>query len=253
MKTIFFGEAASDSGNFGFSEAWPLFARNGQSWSEQWLAYSILDGHLNIPACPNSVDVHPLGNIDDQFHIGVVVVVGAARHFNVVVCHSDVVRVGLQIFGGGHDRELNGALVAERLVSPFSNRSDLLNGSNAVVGNQNLFVAPRSASHIRAMRLRPISAAKLCAVQSVSSYRVSTDIRNDCVPVVCDDKILYFRIFRVLHFVASDEVVCYLVQLSVCLLAIVLGHNDAIPGRVAGYFGHFEGRWRCARIGYLGH
>lgn len=30
MKTIFFGEAASDSGSFGFSEAWPLFGVNGQ-------------------------------------------------------------------------------------------------------------------------------------------------------------------------------------------------------------------------------
>lgn len=148
MKTIFFGEAASDSGNFGFSEAWPLFARNGQFWSEQRLALSDLGAHSNIPACPNCVDIHPLGNIYDQLHIGVVVVVGAARHFDVVVCHSDVVCVGLQIFGRGHDRKLDGALVAERLVSPFSNRSDFLDGSNAVVGNQNLFVAPRSASYI---------------------------------------------------------------------------------------------------------
>lgn len=37
MKTIFFGEAASDSGNFGFSEAWPLFARDGQFLSEHAL------------------------------------------------------------------------------------------------------------------------------------------------------------------------------------------------------------------------
>lgn len=203
------------------------------------------------------MDVHPLGNIHDQLHICVVVVVGAAGHFNVVVCHSDVVCVGLEIFGGGHDCELDGALVAERLVSPFSNRSDFLDGSNAIVGNQDLFIAPWLASYVRVMWLRPISAAKACAVQSVSLDRINTDIRNDCVPIVCDDEILYFRIFRVLHFVASDEVVCYVVQLSVCLLAIVLGHNDAIPGRVAGYFGHFEGgrirRCRCATIGYLGH
>lgn len=143
MKTIFFGEAASDSGNFGFSEAWPLFARDGQLFSEHGLSYLDLDGgNSDIPACPNGVDVHPLGDIHDQLHVGVVVVVGASRHFNVVVCHSDVVCVGLQILGGGHDGELDGALVAECLVRPFSNRSDFLDGSNTVVGNQNLIVAP---------------------------------------------------------------------------------------------------------------
>lgn len=147
MKTIFFGEAASDSGSFGFSEAWPLFAESGQYSSEQDLAGSYFNGNPDIPACPNCVDVHPLSNIHDQLHIGVVVVVGAAGHFNVVVCHSDVVCVGLQIFGCGHDRELDGALIAERLVGPFSNRSDFLDGSNAVVGNQNLFIAPKLASH----------------------------------------------------------------------------------------------------------
>lgn len=66
------------------------------------------------------MDVHALGNIHNQLHIGVVVVVGASRDFDVVVCHSDVVCVGLQIFGSGHDGELNGALVAESLVGPFS-------------------------------------------------------------------------------------------------------------------------------------
>lgn len=111
------------------------------------LSHIGLDGNSNIPACPNCVDVHPLGDIHDQLHVGVVVVVGASRHFNVVVCHSDVVCVGLQILGGGHDGELDGALVAECLVRPFSNRSDFLDGSNAVVGNQNLVGAPQSASH----------------------------------------------------------------------------------------------------------
>lgn len=38
MKTIFFGEAASDSGSFGFSEAWPLFEETGQHWSKRWFA-----------------------------------------------------------------------------------------------------------------------------------------------------------------------------------------------------------------------
>lgn len=170
MKTIFFGEAASDSGNFGFSEAWPLFAGDGQLLSEHWPSYLDLDGNLDIPACPNCVDVHPLGDIHDQLHVGVVVVVGASRHFNVVVCHSDVVCVGLQILGGGHDGELDGALVAECLVCPFSNRPDFLDGSNTVVGNQNLIVAPQSASHT----LSPCGSGttlqpEFCAAQSFSS------------------------------------------------------------------------------------
>lgn len=165
MKTIFFGEAASDSGSFGFSEAWPLCAEIGQFSSKQSPADGDFDGNLDVPSCPNRVDVHPLSNIHDQLHIGVVVVIGAAGHLNVVICHSDVVCVGLQIFGGGHDRELDGALVAECLVSPFSNRSDFLDGSDTVVGNQNLFVARKSASHV----LRDVAQAHLYSPRFVLS------------------------------------------------------------------------------------
>lgn len=92
------------------------------------------------------MDVHPLGNIHNQLHVGVIVIVGAARHLNVVISHSDVVCIGLQVFGGSHHCELDGALVAECLVSPFSNGSNLLDGSNTVVGNQNLFMMLKSAS-----------------------------------------------------------------------------------------------------------
>jgi len=87
---------------------------------EQRLACSDFGKHPDVPACPNCVDIHALGNIHDQLYVGVVVVVGAAGDFDVVVCHSDIVCVGLQIFGSGHDGELDGALVAESLVSPFS-------------------------------------------------------------------------------------------------------------------------------------
>lgn len=84
------------------------------------------------------MDVHALRNVDDQFDIGVVVVVGTAGDLNVVVGHTDVICVGLQIFGGGHDGELDSPLVAERLVRPFSDRSDLFDGRNTVVGNEDL-------------------------------------------------------------------------------------------------------------------
>jgi hypothetical protein len=48
------------------------------------------------------------------------VVVCAAGNLDVVVGHSNVLCVGLQIFGGSHHCEVNGSLVAERLVRPFS-------------------------------------------------------------------------------------------------------------------------------------
>lgn len=34
----------------------------------------------NPPSGPNCVDVHSLGNVDNQLHVGVIVVVGAAGH-----------------------------------------------------------------------------------------------------------------------------------------------------------------------------
>lgn len=84
------------------------------------------------------MDIHALGNIHNQLDIGIVVVVCASGNLDVVVCHSNVICVGLQIFGSGHDSEVNGPLVAECLVSPFSNRSNLLDGGDTVVGDQNL-------------------------------------------------------------------------------------------------------------------
>ena len=66
------------------------------------------------------MDVHTLSNVDDQLDVGIVVVVGTAGNLDVVVRHSDVFCVGLQIFGGSHHSEVNGSLVAERLVCPFS-------------------------------------------------------------------------------------------------------------------------------------
>jgi hypothetical protein len=134
---------------------------------EQRLACSDFGEHQDVPACPNCVDVHALGDIDNQLHIGVVVVVSAARDFDIVVCHSDVICVGLQIFRSGHDGELNGALVAESLVSPFSDRSNFLDGSNAVVGDQNLCAAGWSASLSWGQgALGHASGARVCATRS---------------------------------------------------------------------------------------
>jgi hypothetical protein len=99
----------------------------------------------DLPASPNGVHVHSFGNIDDELDVGVVVVVGATGNLDVVICHPDVVGVGLQILGRGHDCELDGPLVAEHLVGPFSHRADFLDGGNAVVGDQHLLGAALSA------------------------------------------------------------------------------------------------------------
>ncbi len=84
------------------------------------------------------MDIHALSNIDNELDVCVVVIVCAARDFDIVVGHANVVGICLQILGGGHDGEVDGTLVAKRLVSPFSDGSDLLDGGDTVVGNQYL-------------------------------------------------------------------------------------------------------------------
>jgi hypothetical protein len=82
--------------------------------------------------------VHTLSNIYNQFHIGIVIIVGASWDLDVLICHSNVVCVCMQIFWCSHDGKLNGSLVAEGLVRPFSYRPNLLDCRNTVVGNQDL-------------------------------------------------------------------------------------------------------------------
>ena len=82
--------------------------------------------------------VHALCNVDNEFDVRVVMVVCTAGYFDIVVCHSDVVCVGLQIFGCGHDRELDRPFVAESLVCPLTDGSNFLDSSDTVVGDQNL-------------------------------------------------------------------------------------------------------------------
>lgn len=90
------------------------------------------------------MNIHPLCYIDNQLYVGVVVIVCATRNFHIVVCHPNVICIGAQIFRSGHDGELNSSLVAKRFVGPFSNRANLLDGRNTVVGNQNLSIASYS-------------------------------------------------------------------------------------------------------------
>lgn len=100
-----------------------------------------------LPSSPYSVDIHALGNIDNEFDIGVVVVIGTARDFYVMISHADIIGIGLQILRRGHDGEMDCPLIAEGLVCPFPDRADLLDGGNTVVGNKHLvrnpLLAPR--------------------------------------------------------------------------------------------------------------
>ena len=70
MKMIFFGDAARDSGNFGFSEACPLC---------RCQLCQIQKQSESSPSCPNRMDVHSLSDIDNQLHVCVIVVVRPAR------------------------------------------------------------------------------------------------------------------------------------------------------------------------------
>jgi hypothetical protein len=86
-----------------------------------------------------------LSNVYDEIDVCVIVVVASTRNFNVSVCHSNVFCVDSQIFGCGHDSELDGSFVAKSFVSPFSNGSDFLDGGDTVVGDEDLEMRRRQS------------------------------------------------------------------------------------------------------------
>lgn len=92
MKMIFLGEAARDSGSFGFSEAWPLERIAVSQWIQ---TDDVCPNRKNLPTSPDGMDVHALGNIHNQLDVGIVVVIRAAGHLDVVVGHANVVGVCL--------------------------------------------------------------------------------------------------------------------------------------------------------------
>jgi hypothetical protein len=81
-----------------------------------------------------------LGNIHDEIYVGVVVVVAASGYLDVPIRHPDVFGVDPQILRGGHDGKLDGAFVAKGLVGPFPDRTDLLDGGDTVVGDEDLCI-----------------------------------------------------------------------------------------------------------------
>jgi hypothetical protein len=79
-----------------------------------------------------------LRDVHNKVDIGVIVVVGSTRDFYISVSHPDVFGIDSQILWRGHDGEFDCALGTKGLVGPFSNRSDLLDGGNTVVCDQDL-------------------------------------------------------------------------------------------------------------------
>jgi hypothetical protein len=81
---------------------------------------------------------HSLRNINDQFHVGVVVVVRATGYLHVLICHPNVVGIRLEIFWCRHDGKLYCPLISKCVVCPFSHRSNLFDRCNTVIGNEHL-------------------------------------------------------------------------------------------------------------------
>merc|ERR1719199_1015003 len=90
------------------------------------------------PAGPDSVNALGDGGLDDEVDIGVVVGVLATRNLDKRVGKADELRVGVEVLGGRHGDELDGALVTELHVRPLAHGKDRLGRSHAVVGDQDL-------------------------------------------------------------------------------------------------------------------
>ena len=104
--------------------------------------------------------IHPFSHVNDEFHVRVVVVVctagnllrqsasfengqtGTGRaygtYLDVLICHTNVVCVCLQILRCGHDSKLDRPLVTKCLVRPLPNGAYLLDGGDTIVGNEHL-------------------------------------------------------------------------------------------------------------------
>jgi hypothetical protein len=127
MKTILCFEAARDSGSRGFSEACPLF-RNELGISPGYRRY---EGEINnSPSSPDGVYSSTFSDIDNDIDVGVIVVVRSSRNFNVLIGHPNVVGVDLEILRGSHHDEFDSAFGTKSFVSPFPDRTNLLDGGD---------------------------------------------------------------------------------------------------------------------------
>ena len=59
------------------------------------------------PACPHSLHFGPLGNVQDQLDISVVVVIGPARHRHVLIGQPDILCSQSQSLSSGDHNTIN--------------------------------------------------------------------------------------------------------------------------------------------------
>lgn len=59
-------------------------------------------------------------------------------HLNILICHSDIIRIGSQVLRCSHDCELNCPLVSKCFVGPFPNGPYLFDSCDTVVCDKNL-------------------------------------------------------------------------------------------------------------------
>ena len=89
------------------------------------------------PARPYSITLLALSNGDNEAYVGVIVVVGATRHFDHFISEFYVLCIHLDVLWRRHRDELERLLTAKRLVRPFLHRPDALYGRDAIVGDEN--------------------------------------------------------------------------------------------------------------------
>lgn len=128
----------------------------------------------SLPSRPHGVYIHPLSNVNNQFHVGIIIIICAPRnlrfyvslscprstiekaqveamissyafdvkyHFpylDILISHSYIVCICLQIFRRGHHGELNRPLVSKHFVGPFSYRSNFFDRCDSIISDENL-------------------------------------------------------------------------------------------------------------------
>jgi hypothetical protein len=83
------------------------------------------------PARPDSVDFSTFGNVDDEVHVGIIVVIRTPWYFYVTVGHTNVFGVYFEILRCCHDGEFDRTFRPKRFVAPLPNGSDFLYSSYA--------------------------------------------------------------------------------------------------------------------------
>jgi hypothetical protein len=104
----------------------------------------------------------------------------------------------MQILGGGHDGELNGTLVAKGLVGPFPHGTDLLDGGDTVVGDEDLEELELAELYCGCIFLFVFSV--LLPTTWTFTYR-----GNDGVTAMFHDEILHTARGCLIQAVAADE------------------------------------------------